>query len=249
MKVLSIRQPYAALLVLGPKRFEARTWKTDYRGPILIHASSSAVSSAMIEEFQDNQDTLDTVRSIGWTTEAALKDLPRSAIIGQVELIDVFPSEDCEDATSLDKDLAAYPSPDIYFWKVTNRLPIRPIPINGKLNLWTLPGELEGEVTQALAEARSNAPQWVTKPSSTGRSLRLIKYRAIDGLEEIVGTHPMTMREIVLAMATYASGRGLYSPLQVRLDESLEFLAPGRKILKKDDYFYALSEHTKRIEH
>lgn len=49
-------------------------------------------------------------------------------------------------------------------------------------------------------------------------------------------------------MATYASERGLYSPAQVRLDESLQFLAPGRKILKKDDYFRALSDHSERIE-
>lgn len=248
MKVLSIRQPYAALLVLGPKRFEARTWKTEYRGPVLIHASSAAVSSTMIDELQSNEETLDAVRSIGWTTESALKDLPRSAIIGQVDLADVIPSEDCEDASSLDKDLAAFPDPDTYFWRVANRLLIEPIPINGKLNLWTLPTDLEGEVTQALADARSQPPVWVTSPSNTGRPLRLIRFQAIDGLERIIGTKPMTMREIVHSMAAYTRERGLFSPAQVRLDDSLQFLAPGRKILKKDDYFSALFDHIERIE-
>lgn len=39
MLALSIRQPWAWLIVHGPKRIENREWPTRYRGPILIHAS------------------------------------------------------------------------------------------------------------------------------------------------------------------------------------------------------------------
>jgi hypothetical protein len=39
MKIISIRQPWAALIVSGLKDVENRTWPTRYRGPILIHAS------------------------------------------------------------------------------------------------------------------------------------------------------------------------------------------------------------------
>lgn len=39
MKALSIRQPWADLIVLGHKDVENRTWLTRYRGPLLIHAS------------------------------------------------------------------------------------------------------------------------------------------------------------------------------------------------------------------
>lgn len=39
LKTLSIHQPYATLIVYGIKRFEFRSWSTDYRGPLLIHAS------------------------------------------------------------------------------------------------------------------------------------------------------------------------------------------------------------------
>ena len=38
MKVLSIRQPWAWAIVAGFKPVENRTWKTGYRGPLLIHA-------------------------------------------------------------------------------------------------------------------------------------------------------------------------------------------------------------------
>jgi hypothetical protein len=36
---LSVKQPWAALLALGAKTIEVRTWKTHRRGPVLIHAS------------------------------------------------------------------------------------------------------------------------------------------------------------------------------------------------------------------
>jgi hypothetical protein len=38
---LSIRQPWAGLLVQGLKTIEIRRWSTDFRGPLLIHASST----------------------------------------------------------------------------------------------------------------------------------------------------------------------------------------------------------------
>ena len=38
MKVLSIREPYATLIKDGIKTIETRSWKTNYRGKILIHA-------------------------------------------------------------------------------------------------------------------------------------------------------------------------------------------------------------------
>jgi len=38
MKALSIRQPWAWLILHAGKDIENRTWATKYRGPILIHA-------------------------------------------------------------------------------------------------------------------------------------------------------------------------------------------------------------------
>src|SRR5262245_16833844 len=39
MKIITIRQPWAHLIVNGSKDIENRSWKTSYRGPVLIHAS------------------------------------------------------------------------------------------------------------------------------------------------------------------------------------------------------------------
>jgi ASCH domain len=40
MRVLSVRQPFADLIVSGCKPIENRSWRTPYRGPLLIHAAS-----------------------------------------------------------------------------------------------------------------------------------------------------------------------------------------------------------------
>ena len=41
MKTLSVKYPWADLIARGKKTIEVRTWKTDYRGPLLIASSVS----------------------------------------------------------------------------------------------------------------------------------------------------------------------------------------------------------------
>ena len=47
MKVLTIKQPWATLIMQGDKRFEFRSWKTKYRGDLLIHAGKGIDKEAM----------------------------------------------------------------------------------------------------------------------------------------------------------------------------------------------------------
>ncbi|MXO81707.1 ASCH domain-containing protein, partial [Paenibacillus sp. OT2-17] len=46
MKVLSMIQPWATLLVQGETLYETRSWKTRYRGPLAIHASQKVDKQA-----------------------------------------------------------------------------------------------------------------------------------------------------------------------------------------------------------
>jgi ASCH domain-containing protein len=41
MKCLSLKQPYAELLVSGKKTIELRNWNTSFRGNFLVHASKN----------------------------------------------------------------------------------------------------------------------------------------------------------------------------------------------------------------
>lgn len=47
MKAISLWQPYASLLVDGPKIYETRDWRTDYRGPMAIHAAKRPPSGVL----------------------------------------------------------------------------------------------------------------------------------------------------------------------------------------------------------
>ncbi len=47
MKVITIKQPFATLIAEGLKEYEFRTWKTKYRGEILIHAGKGIDKEAM----------------------------------------------------------------------------------------------------------------------------------------------------------------------------------------------------------
>jgi hypothetical protein len=38
VKIISIKQPWASLIVHGIKDIENRSWRTNHRGPVLVHA-------------------------------------------------------------------------------------------------------------------------------------------------------------------------------------------------------------------
>ena len=40
LKVLTLRQPWATLVAEGIKKYEFRSWKTNYRGKVLIHVGT-----------------------------------------------------------------------------------------------------------------------------------------------------------------------------------------------------------------
>lgn len=73
MKALSIKQPWAALVVHGIKDIENRTWSTKRRGEVLIHASKAA-----------NQDIVD--KYVEKYPEIAGTVEIRGAIIGTVTI-------------------------------------------------------------------------------------------------------------------------------------------------------------------
>lgn len=41
MKVLTVKEPWASLIINGYKKYEFRSWKTNYRGKLLIHAGKT----------------------------------------------------------------------------------------------------------------------------------------------------------------------------------------------------------------
>lgn len=142
MKVLSIRQPWASLIVKGCKDVENRTWKTDYRGPIAIHASGNFDWSFL--DFEDwNDDPLQQYCAIVrdyFGISAKNNRITRNkqeigAIIGTVDLADILTAGDAEaENNSIKSPWCFYEG---FAWLFVNPKTLKnPIPCKGKLNLW-----------------------------------------------------------------------------------------------------------------
>lgn len=77
VKAITIRQPYAWLIVNGIKDIENRTWETKYRGPVYIHAGLKRPTKQLM-------DALEAKHGITIPDD----ELDFGAIIGSVELVD-----------------------------------------------------------------------------------------------------------------------------------------------------------------
>lgn len=51
MKVLSIKEPFATLIKDKEKKIETRSWKTNYRGELYIHASLTKYKNESMDKF------------------------------------------------------------------------------------------------------------------------------------------------------------------------------------------------------
>ena len=83
MKALSIRQPWAWEIVQGYKVVEFRSWKTNIREPILIHASTT-VGKKQQEELRLEEERR-WLQKIGKNLP---DDFDRGGIIGMATLVD-----------------------------------------------------------------------------------------------------------------------------------------------------------------
>jgi predicted transcriptional regulator len=64
MKCLSLKQPYAELLVSGKKTIEVRKWNTRFRGQFLVHASNN-IDEEACQRLEIDQTKLVTGAIVG----------------------------------------------------------------------------------------------------------------------------------------------------------------------------------------
>ncbi len=126
MKVITIKQPWATLIAEGYKEYEFRTWKTKYRGDILIHAGKGIDKKAM-ERFQYLN-----------------LEYPIGKIIAKATITDCIKVDNSLKEKLKEKDPIVYQGiinrtlidRAEYGFKLENVIKIEPIEINGKLSLW-----------------------------------------------------------------------------------------------------------------
>nr|DAY54996.1 MAG TPA: ASCH domain protein [Caudoviricetes sp.] len=134
MKAITIKQPYASLIVSGIKDIENRSWKTNFRGRVLIHASGCRGKNFNIK-LTDSQ-MIEAFPFIG--KKCFLGDIPFGAIIGSVEI------KDCvQNHPSIWAEKGMYHWVLAYPWAFPE-----PIPAKGRLSFWEYAGIQESELDE-----------------------------------------------------------------------------------------------------
>lgn len=124
MKVLTIREPWASLIINGYKKYEFRSWKTNYRGKILIHTSQK-IEKEMLSRFKDY--------NLNYVS---------GSIIGEAELTDCILVDEEFNQNLRKIDNVVYGKSnhvEKYAWKLENiKKYDKSIPMKGKLGLWNI---------------------------------------------------------------------------------------------------------------
>lgn len=121
MKALSVRQPWAWLIVNGHKDIENRSWPTKVLGTVLVHASKGMTR----DEYEAAEQT---IGMHGMDIPLpAIEDLERGGIVGTVDIVGCTP-------------LSTSPwffGP--YGFKLANAKPVPFVPLLGKLGFFEAP--------------------------------------------------------------------------------------------------------------
>jgi len=134
IKCISIRQPWASLIVRGEKRIENRTWATRYVGPLLIHAAARRPRGG-----GDDPGPLGAIVGACWVAGC----LPIAEVRGLIERVAISRSQE---------PFAAGP---LCWLLLRARAFARPIPYRGQLGLFGVP--------ESVLPARDPVTRWVAE--------------------------------------------------------------------------------------
>lgn len=131
MKAISIRQPWAWLIVNGYKDIENRTWNTKYRGPVLIHASKGMT----IDQYQAGWEICNSLPPLRRVSIPPFDKLERGGIVGYAYIT----------GTTRDSDSPWFFGP--VGFQLTAAKPLPFLPMKGRLSFF----ETKLQVVPALA--------------------------------------------------------------------------------------------------
>lgn len=135
MKILSLWEPWATLMAIGAKRIETRSWRTEYRGWLAIHAAKAGMPDAEAIRTNDKAFRL----------ALAGESFAPGCIVALVWLERCYPTKHC--APPRQEEAFGNFGPNRYAWVTSSlhRLQ-RPLPFRGAQGLRTLPIAIERRV-------------------------------------------------------------------------------------------------------
>ena len=124
MKVLTIKEPFATLIMNEIKHIETRSWKTNYRGEIYIQASISKIK----KEIYERKELVKLFENL---------DMHYGNIICKVYLKDcIYMDEDFVKSINHQEYVCGRYEVGRYAWILDNIEIISPIKVKGKLGIW-----------------------------------------------------------------------------------------------------------------
>ncbi len=132
MKVISIKEPFATLIMNGYKLIETRSWKTNYRGELYIHASGKS----LLKEYLNNPYIFKLIKDM---------NMNYGNIICKVNLVDcVYMDQQFLNKIKNNEQEYYLGHYELgrYAWIFDSVVPIYPISAKGKLNIWNYDEEV-----------------------------------------------------------------------------------------------------------
>ena len=138
MKAVTIWQPYASLIECRLKKYETRSWKTSYRGPLLIHSGQRPMRWILKHSREDALDV--AIEQFGIDQ---LMQLPVGRAICVVDLVDCIEMTPEFIAAQNPTELAVGDwEPGRYAWKLANPRSVERVELIGKQGLWNIENTL-----------------------------------------------------------------------------------------------------------
>lgn len=139
MKALSLTQPWATLVAVGEKRIETRSWGTQYRGPLAIHAARNLGPVGGLEGLKDLCQTPPFCDALVRAGIAFANELPLGAVVAVCRLAYCVPTEEVDAIDSPSRNERAFGdySPGRLAWFLGDIVALpEPIVTRGYPGLW-----------------------------------------------------------------------------------------------------------------
>lgn len=150
MKALTLNQPWASLVVIGAKSIETRSWRTSYRGPLLIHAGRRWTA----DEQASYRDAVLVLEMAGWRrppAEFLAPGVHLGCVMALCRLADCRPMP-TPPPEGLDRHFGTY-GPGRFGWILEDVRPLpTPVPWPGERRLWDVPEKLADLVVSQVGE-------------------------------------------------------------------------------------------------
>ena len=173
MKAITIKQPWASLIATGLKDIENRSWKTNYRGRVLIHAAASPVKEGLAA--LNNKQLFELMKRENWETE--FENLPNGAIVGSVEIVDCVQNHPSKWAQE-----------GFWHWVLANPV-LFPEPITGvkgKLSFWEYDGDLPQQKKETEQQLQPEPVQPVELPTMEDMREAAFRKEVKDGTQKMI---------------------------------------------------------------